>query len=151
MEDAATAEICWTQIWQWVRHGALLDDGRTVTRALVRGMLDEEMSRLGVRPGRAAGSDRLSEARALFKFVTLAGFHALDLGMYDLARRYRDAGMSAYSELQQREVAAEAEGYSATRHQREAGTGYFDEVARVISGGGASTLALGGSTEKEQF
>jgi isocitrate lyase len=86
-----------------------------------------------------------------FQFVTLAGFHALNLGMFELARRYREQGMAAYSELQQREIASEKDGYSATRHQREVGTGYFDDVAQVISGGAASTLALHESTEEEQF
>jgi isocitrate lyase len=86
-----------------------------------------------------------------FQFVTLAGFHALNYGMYELARKYRDHGMAAYSELQQAEFAAEQDGYSATRHQREVGTGYFDQVAEVISGGKASTLALEESTERAQF
>jgi isocitrate lyase len=86
-----------------------------------------------------------------FQFVTLAGFHALNYGMYELARKYKTAGMAAYSELQQAEFAAEASGYSATRHQREVGTGYFDQVAEVLSGGAASTLALHGSTEEAQF
>jgi isocitrate lyase len=86
-----------------------------------------------------------------FQFVTLAGFHALNYGMYELARSYKDRGMAAYSELQQKEFAAEAHGYSATRHQREVGTGYFDQVAEVISSGEASTLALEGSTEQAQF
>ncbi|HET8947569.1 MAG TPA: isocitrate lyase [Candidatus Polarisedimenticolia bacterium] len=86
-----------------------------------------------------------------FQFVTLAGFHSLNHGMFELAQAYRDRGMQAYSDLQEREFAAEAAGYSATRHQREVGTGYFDEVARVISDGGASTLALDDSTEKAQF
>jgi isocitrate lyase len=86
-----------------------------------------------------------------FQFVTLAGFHALNYGMFELARNYRERGMAAYSELQQAEFAAEAVGYSATRHQREVGTGYFDQVAEVISGGHASTLALEGSTEAHQF
>jgi isocitrate lyase len=86
-----------------------------------------------------------------FQFVTLAGFHALNYGMYELARKYKDGGMAAYSELQQAEFAAEKDGYSATRHQREVGTGYFDQVAEVISGGKASTLALEESTEKAQF
>jgi isocitrate lyase len=86
-----------------------------------------------------------------FQFVTLAGFHALNHGMYDLARRYRTDGMAAYSELQQAEFAAESVGYTATRHQREVGTGYFDQVAEVISAGNASTLALHGSTEEDQF
>ncbi|MDP6931515.1 MAG: isocitrate lyase [Myxococcota bacterium] len=86
-----------------------------------------------------------------FQFVTLAGFHALNHSMYQLARGYRDRGMSAYSELQQAEFAAEAHGYTATRHQREVGTGYFDQVSQVVTGGQASTLAMEGSTEEEQF
>jgi isocitrate lyase len=86
-----------------------------------------------------------------FQFVTLAGFHSLNLGMFDLARGYADRGMSAYSELQEAEFAAETHGYSATRHQREVGTGYFDEVAMTISGGKSSTTALAGSTEAAQF
>jgi isocitrate lyase len=86
-----------------------------------------------------------------FQFVTLAGFHALNLAMFRLARDYSARGMAAYSELQQEEFAAEKDGYSATRHQREVGTGYFDEVTKVISGGLASTLALGESTEAHQF
>jgi isocitrate lyase len=86
-----------------------------------------------------------------FQFVTLAGFHALNFSMFELANKYKDRGMAAYSELQQAEFAAESQGYSATRHQREVGTGYFDQVAEVISGGRASTLALEGSTEEKQF
>jgi len=86
-----------------------------------------------------------------FQFVTLAGFHSLNFSMFQLANGYRDRGMAAYSELQQAEFAAESQGYSATRHQREVGTGYFDQVAEVISGGRASTLALEGSTEEKQF
>ncbi|HEU4408166.1 MAG TPA: isocitrate lyase [Polyangiaceae bacterium] len=86
-----------------------------------------------------------------FQFVTLAGFHSLSFATFELARRYRDRGMAAYSELQQAEFAAEAEGYTATRHQREVGTGYFDKVAEVISAGQASTLALTESTEAAQF
>ncbi|HVT02063.1 MAG TPA: isocitrate lyase [Thermoanaerobaculia bacterium] len=86
-----------------------------------------------------------------FQFVTLAGFHALNHGMFELARQYRDEGMTAYSRLQQREFASEQHGYTATRHQREVGTGYFDQVARVISAGQSSTVALEGSTEKAQF
>jgi len=86
-----------------------------------------------------------------FQFVTLAGFHALNYSMFKLARGYRDRGMAAYSELQEAEFAAEADGYSATKHQREVGTGYFDEVAKVIGGGECSTAALAGSTEQEQF
>ncbi|AYK06123.1 isocitrate lyase [Brevibacillus laterosporus] len=86
-----------------------------------------------------------------FQFVTLAGFHALNHSMFELANGYRDRGMAAYSELQQAEFASEQKGYTATRHQREVGTGYFDEVAQVISGGTSSTTALHGSTEEEQF
>jgi isocitrate lyase len=86
-----------------------------------------------------------------FQFVTLAGFHALNFSMFQLARAYGEKGMSAYSELQQSEFKAESVGYTATRHQREVGTGYFDEVLQVISGGTGSTLALEGSTEKAQF
>ncbi|MDE3840815.1 isocitrate lyase [Bacillus methanolicus] len=86
-----------------------------------------------------------------FQFVTLAGFHTLNHSMFELARGYKDRGMAAYSELQQAEFASEKYGYTATRHQREVGTGYFDEVAMVISGGKASTTALKGSTEEEQF
>jgi isocitrate lyase len=86
-----------------------------------------------------------------FQFVTLAGFHALNLGMFHLARHYRDRGMAAYADLQETEFAAEPQGYTATRHQREVGTGYFDQVAQVISGGDASTLALDDSTETQQF
>ncbi|MBS2968290.1 isocitrate lyase [Metabacillus sp. KIGAM252] len=86
-----------------------------------------------------------------FQFVTLAGFHALNHGMFELARKYRDHGMAAYSELQQAEFGSEQYGYTATRHQREVGTGYFDEVSQTVSGGTSSTTALKGSTEAEQF
>lgn len=86
-----------------------------------------------------------------FQFVTLAGFHALNHSMFDLANGYRDEGMAAYSRLQQAEFASEAAGYSATRHQREVGTGYFDRVAQAISGGKSSTTAMEGSTEVAQF
>jgi isocitrate lyase len=87
----------------------------------------------------------------VFQFVTLAGFHALNLSMFELARGYRERGMAAYSQLQEEEFALEAEGYTATKHQREVGTGYFDEVAQVIAGGVSSTTALAGSTEMAQF
>ncbi|HYC89074.1 MAG TPA: isocitrate lyase [Thermoanaerobaculia bacterium] len=86
-----------------------------------------------------------------FQFVTLAGFHALNFSMFELAREYAQEGMTAYSRLQQAEFAAEQHGYTATRHQREVGTGYFDEVAKVISSGESSTTALAGSTEAAQF
>jgi len=86
-----------------------------------------------------------------FQFITLAGFHALNFSMFELAKAYRAKGMSGYAELQNAEFAAEAEGYTATKHQREVGTGYFDDVAQVISQGESSTTALHGSTEHEQF
>ncbi len=86
-----------------------------------------------------------------FQFVTLAGFHALNYSMFNLAHGYRDRGMAAYSELQEAEFAAESLGYTATKHQHEVGTGYFDDVAQVIAGGKSSTTALHGSTEEEQF
>jgi isocitrate lyase len=86
-----------------------------------------------------------------FQFITLAGFHALNASMFELARGYAGEGMTAYVRLQEREITMEAEGYTATRHQAEVGTGYFDRVSEVISGGSSSTLALKGSTEEEQF
>jgi malate synthase len=86
-----------------------------------------------------------------FQFVTLAGFHALNYSMFNLAREYRDRGMAAYSEMQQAEFAAEKQGYTATRHQQEVGTGYFDHVLETVTGGTASTKALEGSTEAAQF
>ena len=86
-----------------------------------------------------------------FQFITLAGFHALNASMFDLAHGYAAEGMSAYVRLQEREFELEEEGYTATRHQAEVGTGYFDRVSEVISGGTASTLALKGSTEEAQF
>lgn len=86
-----------------------------------------------------------------YQFVTLAGFHALNNSMFELADGYRDHGMAAYSELQQREFANEARGYTATRHQREVGTGYFDRVAEIITSGRSSTTAMKESTETAQF
>jgi isocitrate lyase len=86
-----------------------------------------------------------------FQFITLAGFHALNAAMFELAKGYAAEGMTAYVRLQEGEFAMEDKGYSATRHQREVGAGYFDDVATVVSGGTASTLALDGSTEQEQF
>lgn len=93
----------------------------------------------------------LGEMGYKFQFITLAGFHSLNHSMFELARKYRSHGMTAYAELQQAEFASEVYGYTATRHQREVGTGYFDEVAQVIAGGTSSTTALTGSTEEEQF
>src|SRR5436853_6967352 len=86
-----------------------------------------------------------------FQFVTLAGFHALNMSMFHLARGYAQAGMTAYSKLQQEEFAAQELGYGAVTNQRFVGTGYFDEIAQVVSGGNSSTTALAGSTEAEQF
>ncbi len=86
-----------------------------------------------------------------FQFITLAGWHALNLSAFELAKGYEASDMTAYVALQQREFALEGDGYTATRHQREVGAGYFDDVANVISGGQASTLALKGSTEEDQF
>jgi isocitrate lyase len=86
-----------------------------------------------------------------YQFVTLAGFHALNYGMFELAEAYRDRGMAGYAELQGAEFAAEVQGYTATRHQHEVGTGYFDAVGEVIGGGPSSTAALGESTEVAQF
>jgi isocitrate lyase len=86
-----------------------------------------------------------------FIFITLAGWHALNASAFDLATGYTDTDMSAYVDLQDREFEMESDGYTATRHQREVGAGYFDDVSTVITGGSGSTLALSGSTEEEQF
>jgi len=94
----------------------------------------------------------LGELGYKFQFITLAGFHTLNFGMFDLARGYRERAMAAYAELQQREVASEEHGYTATKHQREVGAGYFDQVAQVIAGGEeVATAAITGSTEEAQF
>jgi isocitrate lyase len=95
--------------------------------------------------------EELGELGYAFQFITLAGFHALNQSMFELARGYRTRGMSAYVELQQREFELEEVGYTATRHQREVGAGWFDLVAEAVSGGKSSTLALKGSTEEAQF
>jgi isocitrate lyase len=86
-----------------------------------------------------------------FQFITLAGFHAVNLSMFELASGYRDQAMTAYVELQAREFGREQDGYTATRHQREVGAGYFDQVMQAVSGGLSTTLALTGSTEEQQF
>lgn len=99
----------------------------------------------------ATFQEQIAEMGYKFQFVTLAGFHALNYSMFELARDYNQRGMAAYSELQQKEFASEQYGYTATRHQREVGAGYFDEVSLVVSGGLSSTTALKGSTEEEQF
>jgi isocitrate lyase len=86
-----------------------------------------------------------------FQFITLAGFHALNYSMFELAHGYRATQMSAYVQLQEAEFAAEAHGYTATRHQREVGAGYFDDITQTIAGGTSSLSALKGSTEEHQF
>jgi len=99
----------------------------------------------------ASFQQELADMGYRFQFVTLAGFHAVCSSMFDLARGYADEGMSAYVRLQEQELAAEEHGYTATRHQREVGAGYFDSVLEAITGGQSSTLALKGSTEEAQF
>jgi isocitrate lyase len=111
--------------FNWKRH---LDDARIAT-------FQRELGSMGYR----------------FQFITLAGFHSLNAGMFELARNYAAHGMPAYVELQEREFELELEGYTAARHQREVGAGYFDQVMSAVSGGESSTLALRGSTEEEQF
>ncbi len=99
----------------------------------------------------ASFQQRLASFGYRFQFITLAGFHSLNAGMFHLARGYRERGMGAYVELQEREFALESSGYTATRHQHEVGAGYFDQVMTALSGGDSSTLALLGSTEEAQF
>jgi isocitrate lyase len=99
----------------------------------------------------ATFQEQIGEMGYKFQFITLAGFHALNYAMFELAYDYKERGMAAYSELQQREFDAEERGYTATKHQREVGAGYFDDVAQVVAGGMASTTALTGSTEEMQF
>ena len=99
----------------------------------------------------ATFQQRLSKMGYAFQFITLAGFHSLNYSMFKLAHAYKTQGMTAYSKLQQAEFGLEQYGYTATKHQREVGAGYFDEVAQVIAGGTSSTTALAGSTEVEQF
>ncbi|GMR01822.1 MAG: isocitrate lyase [Acidimicrobiia bacterium] len=111
--------------FNWKRH---LDDATIAT-------FQKELGAMGYR----------------FQFITLAGFHALNATMFDLAHRYAERGMEAYVELQESEFAMEAAGYTATRHQREVGAGYFDQVSQAVTGGASSTLALEGSTEAAQF
>jgi isocitrate lyase len=99
----------------------------------------------------ASFQHQLGEMGYKFQFITLAGFHALNFGMFQLSRDYQARGMSAYADLQSAEFNAEKHGYTATKHQREVGAGYFDDVAQVISQGSSSTTALAGSTEADQF
>ena len=95
--------------------------------------------------------EQLSSFGYKFQFITLAGFHALNTSMFELASKYKGGNMSAYVELQQKEFGLEKDGFTSVKHQREVGAGYFDTVSTIISGGDASTLALSGSTEEEQF
>ncbi len=95
--------------------------------------------------------DQLGELGYKFQFITLAGFHALNYSMFSLAQNYKDSGMAAYADFQQEEFDGASNGYTAVKHQREVGVGFFDEVSKVISGGSSSTIALEGSTEEKQF
>ena len=95
--------------------------------------------------------EKLSDLGYKFQFITLAGFHTLNFSMFELARNYREHGMAAYANLQEKEFAAEDRGYTATKHQRQVGAGYFDEVAQTIAGGEVETAAVKGSTEEQQF
>ena len=108
--------------------------------------------KLNLKDQEIAGFQRdLGQMGYKFQFVTLSAFHSLNYAMFELAKGYRDRGMAAYSELQEREFAAEQDGYEAVRHQEFVGTGYFDEVTEIVTGGKASSLAMKGSTEAEQF
>ena len=137
-----------------------LDEARIFAEAILDG--SREAPRVQLLPSfnwkqapRRRGDRRFQKELAAmgyrFQFVTLAGFHALNASMFELAHGYAEEGMTAYVRLQQRELALEADGYTATRHQQEVGTGYFDLVSRAISGGTSSTTALEGSTERAQF
>ena len=95
--------------------------------------------------------ESIGEMGYKYQFITLAGFHSLNYNMFDLALKYNKVGMPAFCELQDKEFAAEIDGYTATKHQREVGAGYFDEVSKAVSGGSSSTTALSGSTEEDQF
>ena len=108
--------------------------------------------KLNLKDNEIAGFQKdLGQMGYKFQFVTLSAFHSLNYAMFELARGYKDRGMAAYSDLQQREFAAEKDGYEAVRHQEFVGTGYFDEVTEIVTGGRASSLAMKGSTEAEQF
>ena len=99
----------------------------------------------------AGFQQQLGEMGYRFQFITLAGFHTLNHSMFELARGYRESGMTAYAELQEREFASEDDGFTAVQHQQEVGAGYFEEVAMAITGGESETTALSGSTEESQF
>ena len=94
---------------------------------------------------------KISEMGYKFQFITLAGFHAQNLAIFELAEQYKSKGMTAYSKIQQQEFAREKDGYTSVKHQREVGTSYFDSVSNTISSGKSSTTAMEGSTESEQF
>jgi len=94
---------------------------------------------------------KISEMGYKFQFITLAGFHAQNLAIFELAEQYKSKGMTAYSIIQQQEFAREKDGYTSVKHQREVGTSYFDAVSNTISSGKSSTTAMDGSTESEQF
>ncbi len=102
-------------------------------------------------PEIAEFNERIGNLGYKFQFVTLAGFHALNHSMFELSREFKDRSMAAYADFQQREFDSERHGYTATRHQREVGAGYFDQVTQIVAGGNSSTTALAGSTEEEQF
>lgn len=153
---APYADLLW-----WETSDPDLDDARAFAEAIHREFPGKMlayncspsfnwMRKMGVQ----AATDFQRELGAMgykFQFVTLAGFHSLNLSMFNLARGYAERGMGAYSELQQAEFAAEAQGFTAVRHQREVGVGYFDAVAQAASGGKSSTTALKDSTEAAQF
>ena len=99
----------------------------------------------------ASFQEEISKMGYKFQFITLAGFHAQNYAIFDLAKKYKQYGMSAYSRLQQQEFDSEKEGYTATKHQREVGTSYFDAISNAISSGESSTTAMKDSTETDQF
>jgi len=153
---AAYADLVW-----WETSEPNLDDARRFAEAIHHHFPDKLLAyncspSFNWKKKLAAGdvAEFQSQIGAMgykFQFVTLAGFHQLNHGMFELARDYKTRGMAAYAELQQAEFAAEAHGYTAVKHQREVGTGYFDAVATTLSGGTSATTAMAGSTETAQF
>ena len=130
-----------------ISNEALLDKNKSLAEKLLlnpdfRALVDKEIGEF---------QSKLGKMGYKFQFVTLAGWHALSHSMFKLAKDYSQNGMSAYVRLQEEEFAAEKDGYEATRHQREVGTGFFDAISEIVSGGKASTTAMQGSTEQEQF
>jgi isocitrate lyase len=153
---APYADLLW-----WETSDPDLDDARAFAEAIHREFPGKMLAyncspsfnwqrKMGIEAA-AAFQRELGAMGYKFQFVTLAGFHSLNLSMFKLARGYAERGMGAYSELQQAEFAEEANGFTAVRHQREVGVGYFDAVANAASGGKASTTALKDSTEAAQF